>query len=221
MTEKITTVKSGIKYIEEKYPVIVDKQVEVVEVVEYPESYKINYVSQVDTTDSLAIVVEVNKETEEVIEISTYTKDDVEEVFIAPKPEVLVKPAVQEVSTESKEVTKIVEYLETSEQVSTKKIEKVIKVEKETTVFGTEVVTIVAITSNNEEIKTEVIVNPETEEIQITEYEVVQQVVSETEVITEFKVDVITGTKVTVTNNPTVIASSQIMQTISEEVKSV
>ena len=63
--------------------------------------------------------------------------------------------------------------------------------------------------------------SPETEEIQITEYEVVQQVVSETEVITEFKVDVITGTKVTVTNNPTVIASSQIMQTISEEVKSV
>jgi hypothetical protein len=35
---------------------------------------------------------------------------------------------------------------------------------------------------------------------------------------TEFTVDLITGAKVTVTNNPTVIASSSILKTISEKV---
>ena len=37
-------------------------------------------------------------------------------------------------------------------------------------------------------------------------------------VVTEFNVDVITGAKETVTNNPTVLASSEIMQSITKKV---
>lgn len=39
------------------------------------------------------------------------------------------------------------------------------------------------------------------------------------ETITEFSVDVTSGTKVTTTNNPTVLASSEIMKTITEKVQ--
>lgn len=39
------------------------------------------------------------------------------------------------------------------------------------------------------------------------------------DVVTEFKVDVTTGAKQTVTNNPTVLASSEMMKTITAKVK--
>ena len=93
ITSKVSTVETGIQYIENKYPAVIDKPVEVVKVVEYPESYQINYVSKVDEENSYAVVVEVNKETKETVEISTYTKDDVETVEVV-EPEVTIMPVV-------------------------------------------------------------------------------------------------------------------------------
>ena len=65
-------------------------------------------------------------------------------------------------SVETKEVTQIVEYLQQSTEVEVQKIEKVTKVEKKTTVFGSEIMTIQAITDKGEHIETEVVFNPET-----------------------------------------------------------
>lgn len=113
VTSKVTTVEKGIEYIQTKYPIITDKPVEMVKVVEYPESYKVNYVTKVDETNSFAVVVEVNKETKETVEISTYTQDDVKPVIFV-KPE---EPQVEEVSTKTEEVTQIVEFLQQTSEV--------------------------------------------------------------------------------------------------------
>lgn len=218
ITSKVTTVTSGIEYIQTKYPTITGKPVEMVEVVEYPESYKVNYVTKVDQTNSFAVVVEINKETKETVEISTYTQDDV-------KPDIVTKPSEPEVEetlpTESEEFTQIVEFLQESSEVEVKKIEKVTKVEKKTTIFGSEIVTIEAVTDKGENFETEVVFNPDTKDIVINEFEITDKKPITTEVATKFNVDVITGTKVTVTNNPTVLASSEITQEIIKKITSV
>lgn len=58
-----------------------------------------------------------------------------------------------------------------------------------------------------------------TGDIGINTFDVVSQPVMPKNVVTEFKVDTVTGTKLTVTNNPTVLASSEMMKTITEKVK--
>lgn len=63
--------------------------------------------------------------------------------------------------------------------------------------------------------------NPETKDIVINEFEITDKKVVRSEVATKLSVDVITGTKVTVTNNPTVIASSEITQEVIKKVNSV
>ena len=63
--------------------------------------------------------------------------------------------------------------------------------------------------------------NPETKDIVINEFEITDKKVVRGEVTTKFSMGVITGTKVTVTNNPTVLASSEITQEIIKKVNSV
>ena len=216
ITSKVSTVETGIQYIENKYPAVIDKPVEVVKVVEYPESYQINYVSKIDEENSYAVVVEVNKETKETVEISTYTKDDVETVEVV-EPEVTIMPVVEEVP-QKEEVTEIVKYLEQSKEISVRKIKSVTKVDKKTTVFGSEIVTIQGVSDQGEIIKTEVVFNPVTKDIVVNTFDIVEKKVVKKEIVTEFNVDMITGTKVTVTTNPTVLASSEIMKEITKEV---
>lgn len=81
--------------------------------------------------------------------------------------------------------------------------------------------TIQAVTDKGEHVETEVVVNSETKDIVINDFKITDKKVITSEVATKFNVDVITGTKVTVTNNPTVIASSEITQEIVKKVNEV
>ena len=48
ITTQLPTVQTGIAYIQENYPIIAEKPVEMVKVIEYPKIYQVNYVSHVD-----------------------------------------------------------------------------------------------------------------------------------------------------------------------------
>lgn len=143
---------------------------EVAKVIEYPKVYQLNYMTQLGESKSVNVVCEVNKDTKEVKEVSMYTNDEEETILIKPpKPQVeapimcIRAPCVvDEVEPESEEVTTIVKYLEQSSEIARSKITKVIKAEKTTTVFGSDVVKIVAVTGKGEQIETVVNYNPET-----------------------------------------------------------
>lgn len=76
-------------------------------------------------------------------------------------------------------------------------------------------ITVEAITDKNSKIKTAVNYDPKTEEYRLNDFVVVEQPTTPININTEFTVDLVTGAKLTVTNNPTVIASSSILKTIS------
>ena len=51
-----------------------------------------------------------------------------------------------------------------------------------------------------------------TKNIVVNTFDIVEKKVVKKEIVTEFNVDTVTGSKVTVTTNPTVLASSEIMK---------
>lgn len=149
-------------------------------------------------------------------EVTTYTGDDVAPTVEGELP--TTKPAVI-MPTQGEEVKNIVKYIEQLPTVPVKKIQTVTSVKKTETIFGTQVITIEGVTDNNNQIVTTVNYNSESGEIVMTEFEQVAHPNKPAETITEFNVDVTTGTKVTTTNNPTVLASSEIMKTITKQVQ--
>lgn len=62
LVEKLPTIQPCVEYIEDNYPVVKGKPVEVIKVIEYPEIFKVNQVVKIEKED-FAIVVEVNKKT--------------------------------------------------------------------------------------------------------------------------------------------------------------
>jgi hypothetical protein len=122
------------------------------------------------------------------------------------------------VSTTSQTVTNIVKFIESTPSIPVNTIKTIIHAEKTTTIYGIEVVTIEAITDKNIKIKTVVSYNPVTQISTISDFVVLEQPTITVNTTTEFTVDVLTGAKLTITNNPTVIASSTILQSISATV---
>jgi len=116
------------------------------------------------------------------------------------------------------EVTEVVKYIESRSTLPVSSIKTVISAEKTTTAFGSQVFTIEAITDKNTKIRTVVDYNAKNKEHSLIDFVVIEQPKVPHNINTEFTVDLITGAKVTVTNNPTVIASSSILKTISEQV---
>jgi len=116
------------------------------------------------------------------------------------------------------EVTEVVKYIESRSTLPVSSIKTVISAEKTTTAFGSQVITIEAITDKNTKIRTVVDYNAKNKEHSLIDFVVIEQPKVPHNINTEFTVDLITGAKVTVTNNPTVIASSSILKTISEQV---
>ena len=176
------------------------------------------YVSKLDQTNSFTVVVEVNKETKETTEVATYTQDDVKPV-VDGQTGVVPLPNVEVLPIDDAEVVQVVEYIESSNEIAVNKIKTVISAEKSVTVFGTEVIKVQGLTDQNVKFETVVTLNPDTEEIEIDNFEFIDQPNIPEEIKTEFNIDVITGTKVTFTNNPTVLASSEIMQEITKKVQ--
>lgn len=100
-------------------------------------------------------------------------------------------------------------------------VQQIISAEQTTTVFGNEVVTIQAITDRNTKITTEATYNKVTGEVTVNNFNVVSQPLTVQDIKTEFNVDLVTGTKQTITNNPQVLASSDIMKNITQKVKDI
>lgn len=117
------------------------KEVKIIKVIEYEHEYQVNFVSQVDVDNILAIVVSINKNTGDIREISTYTKDDIQ-AQTGEDISVQIQPIKETFPTDSPAVETVIKYLEKVPDVPIKKIQNITKVEKITTIFGTEVVTI-------------------------------------------------------------------------------
>lgn len=176
--------ESGIcvEYVKEHYPVVVGKPVEAVKVTEFPDSYQVNYITKIDSTKSVTIVVEIDKVTKTVTEVSTYTKDQESKPIAPPAKPSVQQPimcirapcSVENVKPESKEVENIVKYIETSPEIPVNKITKVITAEKTTTVFNSDVVKVIAVTDQGDQIETVVNYNPDTEEVYVNTIDVTQ-----------------------------------------------
>lgn len=61
--------------------------------------------------------------------------------------------------------------------------------------------------------------NPSTKEIKLNDYQLLQSAETKEEAVTEFRVDALTGTKTTITNDTTVIASSEITTALVKELQ--
>lgn len=87
------------------------------------------------------------------------------------------------------------------------------------TAFGSEIITLEALATDSTKIKTTVNYNPSTKIITIGDYQILENAVAQKEVVTDFKVDTLTGTKTTTTNDLTVLASSEIISSLLVEIK--
>lgn len=96
-------------------------------------------------------------------------------------------------------------------------IKTVIQATSTQTVFGNEIVTIQGIASDSTKIEVVVNYDHQTKEIKLNDYQVIESATTSSEAVTEFRVDVLTGTKTTTTNDSTVIASSEITTALVKE----
>jgi hypothetical protein len=98
-------------------------------------------------------------------------------------------------------------------------IETVLSATVTETAFGSETITLEALATDSTKIKTTVNYNPSTKIITIGDYQIVENAVAHKEVVTDFKIDTLTGTKTTTTNDLTVLASSEIISSLLVEIK--
>lgn len=111
------------------------------------------------------------------------------------------------------------EFIESSKDIPITEIKTVVSANSTTTVFGAQTVSLVAISTDHKTIEVIISFNPSTNEIKLINYEVLEVLTVSGESVTNFKVDVLTGTKTTTTNDTTVIASSQITTTLIAELQ--
>lgn len=80
-------------------------------------------------------------------------------------------------------------------------------------------ISIEGVTEHNIKIKTIVNYNPTTNVVVVNNFDIINQPIVPQDIKTEFRVDTTSGAKITVTNNPVVLESSEILKSISENVK--
>lgn len=124
-----------------------------------------------------------------------------------------------QVPTNSPVLNDVVKFIESSKDVPVSHIETVIKATSSQTVFGNEIITVEGVSSDSTKVQVVVNYNPSTKDIKLHNYEVLQTAQVTQEAVTEFKVDVLTGTKTTTTNDVTVIASSEITTALIKELQ--
>lgn len=150
------------------------------------------------------MVVSVDKTTQQVTLISTYTQNDLLVVQATQPTTTTTTQTTQSTQTTSEtvpltsvEVTSVVQFIESSPDVPVTGIKTILSAEKTTTLFGNQVVTIGAITNKNVKIEVEASFNPVTGTVTLNDFLVVEQAQTPTNTTTEFTVDLITGAKIT------------------------
>lgn len=117
-------------------------------------------------------------------------------------------------------VKNVVKFIEASKDIPIDHVQTVVSVQSETTIYGNEIITAEVISSDKTKVEVVVNYNASSEQISVSTYDVIELARPvDGPIITEFKVDTVTGTKITTTNDTTVIASSQITTTLVTEMK--
>ena len=187
---------------------------------EYPSSYRLTYISQVEASNQVSVVVSIDKATREVQLISTYTQNDIVQTTQVTQSQT-TQLHVEVVATTSQMVINIVKFIESTPSLSVSSIKTIINAQKTTTLYGIEVVTVEAITVKNVKVKFEVNYNAVTQVTTLNDFTVLEQLTVAINTVTKFTVDLVTGAKVSTTNNSAAIESSSILQSITQSVTSI
>lgn len=114
VTAVISEVSSGIKFITTKYPGVTTDHIELIQAVEYPSFYQTQVTIQTETTESVTIVVNIEKETKAVTEVSTFSSSDIHVETIKDTTTTTTTPSgpVVHVPTNSPVVVDVVKFVE-------------------------------------------------------------------------------------------------------------
>lgn len=186
---------------------------------EYTSSYRLTYISQVEASNQVSVVVSIDKATRKVQLISTYTQNDIVQTTQVTQSHT-TQVRVEAVATTSQMVIDIVKFIESTPSLPVSSIKTIINAQKTTTLWGIEVVTVEAITVKNVKVKFEVNYNAVTQVTTLNDFTVLEQLTVAINTVTKFTVDLVTGAKVTTTNNSAAIESSSILQSITQSVTS-
>jgi hypothetical protein len=215
ITTKVPQVANGISYINTNYQTISAKPVSVIKSIEYPTAYQISYVYPTTSDNTVSVVVSVDKTTNLVSEVSTYSST----TAITTDQQVAPVQSTYPISINSTKIDTIISYINNSSAIVNANIETAVSAHQTTNVFGNEVITLQALSTDKRKIKVVVNYNPASEEVSIDSFNLIDKPVAKADILTEFKVDTVTGTKLTVTNSSTVLASSDILKAITEQFK--
>jgi hypothetical protein len=212
-TTAIPHLTQAITFITTKYPSTTPQTIAYIHAVEYPSFYESRVTVQSESDTKVTIVVKVDKASKEVTEVATYSPVDVH----IQKPAITTSPNAVLLPSSSPVVANVVHFIESSKDVAVSEVKTVVSASSSVTVFGTEVITLEAIASDSSRVEVVVNYNPSTKEIKLNDYQLLQTAETKQEAVTEFRVDALTGTKTTITNDTTVITSSEITTALVKE----
>lgn len=166
------------------------------------------------------IVVKVDKVTKEVTEMGTYSPSDLnsgEEGTRTITSPATVAPIP--IPTNSPVLANVVQFIEKSKEVPVSEVKTITQATSTTTVFGTQIITVEGVSSDSKKVEVVVNYNPSSKEIRLNNVVLLEGAEPVKEAVTEFSVDVLTGTKTTATNDTTVIKSSEITTSLIKELQ--
>jgi hypothetical protein len=215
-TIAIPDLAPALGFISTKYPAATPEHIALIHAVEYPAFYQSSVTVQSETGVKVTIRVNVDKTTKEVTEVGVFSPADVH----VESPKIITSPttaAPVPVPADSPVLANVVHFIEAAKEVPVNEIKSVTKATSSHTVFGSEVITLEAVASDSSRVEVVVNYNATTKEVKIQNYQLLEAAATLQEAVTEFRVDVLTGTKTTTTNDTTVIVSSEINTALIKE----
>lgn len=121
VTTSIPQVSDGLGYISSKYPSITPEKIDFIKAVEYPNFLQTTITADSGSSDSLTIVLNIDKHTRAVTEVTTYSESDVPAVSAPSKDE---ESSVPMVPTDPV-INKVVKFIEASKDVPVNDVQTV------------------------------------------------------------------------------------------------
>lgn len=159
VTTSIPQITDGLGYISSKYPSITPEKIDFIKAVEYPNFVQTTITADSGSSDSLTVVLNIDKHTKAVTEVTTYSGSDVPAVSTPTQEQESSVP----MTPTDPVVNKVVKFIEASKDVPVNDVQTVTEASSTTTVFGNTVVTLVAVTSDKTKIEVVASYNPTTQ----------------------------------------------------------
>lgn len=144
---------SGIHFITTKYPTIEEGEISFIKTIEYPSFYQ-TYIAT-GSQNALNVVVNIDKHTKTVKEVSTYSQSDI--VVQETTQTTSNTKQVEVISNGSDLVKEVVKFIESSKDIPVDHVQTVVSAHSEKTIYGNEIITAEVISSDKTKI--EVVVN--------------------------------------------------------------